>query len=265
MTAALPSHRLIGSGPPLALANGGMMTFASWEPVAARLAARYRTLLFDFRGQLLSPDAPPADLAGHAADLAALLDATASAPAHVVGTSFGALVALELAASSPERVRSLVLITVAPHATARFQRQSEEMRALLAEVLAGGDRERFYDGMIAGVYSEAYRAREAAAIAQRRALLHHLPLGWFVGVEKLLAVLDGYDLDDRLAAVRCPVLVVAAAQDQVMDLADSRRLAAALGADLLVHPTAGHGLVAEDPEWLADACLAFLDRLGREA
>ena len=265
MNGALLSHRLTGSGLPLALANGGMMTFPSWEPVAARLSERYRTLLFDFRGQLLSPDEPADDLAGHAADLAALLDATESAPAHLVGTSFGALVALELAASSPDRVRSLVLITVAAHATPEFQRQSEEMRARLADVLAGGERERFYDVMIAGVYSPAYRACEAAAIAQRRTLLHHLPLAWFAGVDKLLAALDGYDLRDRLAAVRCPVCVIAAAQDQVMAPADSRQLATALGAELVVHPTSGHGLVAEDPEWLAAACLDFLDRLGPEA
>ena len=74
----LLAHRIEGEGPPVVLLNGGMMTFPSWEAVAAPLRARYRLLRFDFRGQLLSPpatsDAVPSDLAGHAADLAALLD-----------------------------------------------------------------------------------------------------------------------------------------------------------------------------------------------
>jgi pimeloyl-ACP methyl ester carboxylesterase len=55
--------------------------------------------------------------------------------------------------------------------------------------------------------------------------------------------------------------VVIAANDRVMDKRRSRALAAALGAEVVVHPSAGHGLVVEDPEWLAAACLRFLDEV----
>ena len=54
------AHRLEGEGPPVVLLNGGMMTFPSWEAIAAPLRARYRLLRFDFRGQLLSPPTSPA-------------------------------------------------------------------------------------------------------------------------------------------------------------------------------------------------------------
>ena len=70
------AHRLEGEGPPVVLLNGGMMTFPSWEAIAAPLRARYRLLRFDFRGQLLSPpsaaDVLPSDLAGHALAVPAL-------------------------------------------------------------------------------------------------------------------------------------------------------------------------------------------------
>ncbi len=252
-----------GEAPPVVLLNGGMMTFASWESVAERLRARYRVLGFDFRGQLLSPGDAPLDLAAHAADVAELLDQVGWESAHLVGTSFGAEVALELAAARPARARSLVAITAMDRSAPGLKEGSETMRALLAELdtpTAGDARERFWDVMVEGVYSAAFRAREAATLAARRAQLALLPAAWFRGVDRLIEAVEDFDLTDRLAAVRCPALVVSAADDQVMDPERSAALARALGAETAVHPTSGHGLVAEDPEWLAGVVLDFLDR-----
>src|SRR3990167_6918619 len=128
------AHRIEGQGPPVVLLNGGMMTFASWEPIAARLRERYQALRFDFRGQLLSPGEPPAELAGHADDVAALLDRVGWPSAHCVGTSFGALVAVELAARAPGSVRSLLLATAMDRTTPALRSQCDAMRALLAEI-----------------------------------------------------------------------------------------------------------------------------------
>lgn len=252
-----------GEAPPVVLLNGGMMTHASWGLVAARLAERYRVLGFDFRGQLLSPGEAPLDLAAHAADVAELLDRLGWESAHLVGTSFGAEVALELAAARPERARSVVAITAMDRSTPGLEEGSETMRALLAELdtPAGGDaRERFWDVMVEGVYSAAFREREAATLAARRAQLALLPAAWFQGVDRLLEAVEGFDLTPKLSAIRCPALVVSAADDRVMDPERSAALARALGAETAVHPTSGHGLVAEDPEWLARVVLAFLDR-----
>lgn len=258
------AHRLEGEGPPVVLLNGGMMTFPSWEAIAAPLRARHRLLRFDFRGQLLSPAAAPAgvpaDLAGHAADLAALLDQVGWSSANLVGASFGAEVALEFAAARPERVRSLVVITAMDRETPEFRRGSDEMRALLARRVAHGDATEFYDLLVEGVYSSAYRQAEAATLEARRAQTGALPEAWFAGVDQLLAALEGFDLTARLGRIRCPALALLAADDRIMDGDRARALAAALAAEVAVHPTSGHALVVEDPDWVARACLAFLDR-----
>jgi pimeloyl-ACP methyl ester carboxylesterase len=254
------THRIAGEGPPVVLLNGGMMTASSWEPFASRLRASHRVLGFDFRGQLLSPGPVPADLSGHARDVVALLDAVGWESAHLVGASFGAEVAVELAASAPARVRSLALITAMDRETPEFRRGSDEMRAILAEVRAGGDRGRFYDALIGGVYSQRYLAAEAAAFAARRAQVDQLPAAWFEGVDGLLASLEGFDLGPRLRLVRSPTLVVNAALDQVMAPERSAALAAGLRAETVIHPLAGHALVAEDPDWLGGVVLSFLGR-----
>lgn len=285
------AHSIAGEGPPVVLLNGGMMTFPSWEPVASRLRSGssaneagsaahegsagprdatadgaqsrgYRVLNFDFRGQLLSPGTPPTDLAGHARDVIALLDHVGWDSAHFVAVSFGAEVAIELAAAHPQRVRSLTLVTAMDRETPQFRRGSDEMRAILAGVLQGGDRRPYYDRLIADVYSEAYVQREAATFAARRAHVDVLPAGWFAAVDGLLAALEGFDLRDRLAAIHCPALVAIAGDDRVMAPERSRALAEALGAEVVEHPSAGHGLVAEDPVWLAAEILRFLDQLG---
>lgn len=259
------AHRLEGEGPPLVLLNGGMMTYPSWEAIAARLRTRYRVLRFDFRGQLLSPPASlqeiPADLSGHARDLAALLDRVGWHSAHLVGASFGAEVALEFAASNPQRVRSLAVITAMDRETPEFRRGSDEMRALLARRSAHGDATAFYDLLVEAVYSRAYRGAEAAALDARRAQTGALPETWFAGVDRLLAALEGFDLTARLDRIRCPALALLAADDRIMDGERSRALAVAIGAEVAVHPTSGHALVVEDPDWVAHACLTFLDRL----
>lgn len=259
MSGAAPlTHHLEGEGPPVVLLNGGMMTYPAWEPVAARLRQRHRVLRCDFRGQLLSPGEGPAGLAGHAADLAALLDHVGWTAAHLVGTSFGALVALELAASRPERVASLVAVTAMDRETPEFRRDSETMRGILASIRAGGDRGEFYDRLVEGVYSADYRRAEAALLAARRTQVALLPAAWYEGVDRLLAALEGFDLTPRLSAVRCPALAVLAGDDKIMDEGRARALAAAIDAPIVVHPTSGHGLAAEDPEWLAGVVLDFL-------
>jgi len=264
MIAAALAHRLEGEGTPVVLANGGMMTFPSWEPIAGRLRERHATLLFDFRGQLLSPGPARSSLAEHAEDLLALLDEVGLESAHLLGASFGAEVGIELAARHPARIRSLTLVTAMDRATPTFRVGSEEMRASLAEVLSGAERGRFYDVLVAGVYSDGYREREAETIAARRAQVDRLPLEWFAGVDGLLDAIEDFDLTGRLREVRCPALVVIAQDDQVMDRERSEALAFALGAEVAVHPTSGHALVAEDPEWLANVCLDFLARCDGE-
>jgi 3-oxoadipate enol-lactonase len=255
------AFRRTGHGPDVVLINGGMMTFAAWEPIAAVLEARYRVLRFDLRGQLLSPGDPPRDLGGHVDELVALLDELGIDSAHLVGASFGAFAAIDLAARHPERARSLFLITAMDRITPEFRADADRMRELIAGVLRGEDRGPFYDAMVDGVYSAGYRAREAGLLARRRAQMAELPRDWFAAVDRLLASLEGLDLTSRLPSVRCPAGVVIAVDDRVMALDRSRALAEALGAEILTHAESGHGLVIEDPAWVARQTVAFLDRL----
>lgn len=254
-------------GEPVLLLNGGMMSYAAWEPISSRLAERYRVLLCDFRGQLLSPGPPPATLDGHVDDLIDLLDRFEQPAPHVLGTSFGGAVGLLLAARHPERVRSLALVTATDRVTDAMRADTAKLRARVAEVLAGGGLDRFIDYLVREIYSATFRREHAKALEERSQRFDLLPRAWFEGLDGLLAALETAELDGAAERVACPSLVVLAGDDRVIAPARSRALAAAIdGADLVEHPTSGHALVAEDPRWLVEVYLDFLDRLrGRQA
>jgi pimeloyl-ACP methyl ester carboxylesterase len=135
------------AGPPLALVHGSWGDHSSWDFVVPALAQRFRVLVYDRRGHGLSER--PADQGSaeeDAADLAALIDGLGLAPAHVVGNSFGAIVALRLANRRPDLVRSLIVhepplldLSLADPAPARAAQGVKERIGAVAARLAAGD------------------------------------------------------------------------------------------------------------------------------
>jgi pimeloyl-ACP methyl ester carboxylesterase len=83
----------------------------------------------------------PSSVARHAADMVAVLDQLGIASAHVCGMSMGGFVAVELAVSQPERVKSLVLIDGGFPVAAPPGLTRETMPALFRDRLARLGRE----------------------------------------------------------------------------------------------------------------------------
>jgi pimeloyl-ACP methyl ester carboxylesterase len=104
-----------GSGSPLLLIHGTQPDADAWGSLPDLLAARHRVVAYDRRGFSRSRRAPSTDYHVHAADAAALLEHLQAAPAAVLGWSWGALVALELAREHPALVSALVLVEPAVH------------------------------------------------------------------------------------------------------------------------------------------------------
>jgi len=255
------AHRVDGRGEPLLLLNGGMMSFSAWEPLVGPLFERYRVVRCDFRGQLRSPGPPPATFGGHADDLLALLDHLGVGRCHVVGTSFGGFAAIHLAALAPDRVASLAALTVTDRVSEEMSREARALAGACLETLRGGSRERVYDLIAEFAYSPAWAASHAEELAARRALVAHLPAGWFSGLAGLLAALEGLDVTPLLSRIACPALVLLADGDLAMPLERGRALAAGLGrGELAVVEGAGHAVVVEKPQETLSILLSFLGR-----
>jgi len=99
-----------GRGDPIILIHGSWTDHSNWNPVVAPLSENFRVLIYDRRGHGLSgksgTQGSGEEDAIDAADLLARLNLV---PAHVVGNSFGASIALKLATSRPEVFRSVIV------------------------------------------------------------------------------------------------------------------------------------------------------------
>jgi len=102
-----------GSGVPILCIHGAGSSALLWSDAVHDLARLGRVIAYDRRGCARS-ERPRryerTSIAEHADDAAALLDAVAAAPAVVIGRSYGATVATDLALRHPDRVRVLVLL-----------------------------------------------------------------------------------------------------------------------------------------------------------
>ena len=236
----------IGKGTGVLLLNGGLMSMAAWDSVAVPLSAEHCVIRCDLRGQLLSAGPVPADLSGHAADVAELIERRGDGPVHVAGTSFGGLVAMVLAMEYPHLVRSLVVITATERVTPEMWDNTQHLRTLVRQAAAGGGADAMMEVVEAGTFSTEFRTTYAAVLQARRQSLSSLPAAWFAGLDGLLANLEGVDLRAQLARIRCPTTVVAGERDLTFPLEHSIALAAGIpGARLEVVPQAPHGLVIE--------------------
>ncbi len=111
MTDGLHVHRYGPAGPPRVLAIHGLTGHGQrWQQLATGQLTEIPVAAPDLVGHGRSSWAAPWSIDANVSALAALLREQADAPALVVGHSFGAAVALHLAAAHPDLVASLVLL-----------------------------------------------------------------------------------------------------------------------------------------------------------
>jgi acetyltransferase/esterase len=123
-------YRTQGTGPALVLMGGGASNADTLAPFAARLAEHCTVVTYDRRGYSRShaedPAAGPAGIARHSDDARRLIAGLGPGAASVFGTSFGALIALDLAAAAPAAISTLIV-----------------HEPPLGQLLAAGDRQPF--------------------------------------------------------------------------------------------------------------------------
>ena len=104
-----------GKGDPVMFVHGGVSDLRSWAGQMPVFSRHFRAICYSrryHRPNAAIPGDVPDPIEAHVDDLAALLDALGAMPAHIVGHSWGGLVALILASQRPKMCRSLCLIEV---------------------------------------------------------------------------------------------------------------------------------------------------------
>jgi pimeloyl-ACP methyl ester carboxylesterase len=128
-----------GAGEPLVLVHGSWSDHHNFDAVVPGLARAFRVVAYDRRGHSLSErPARPVTRVEQEDELAALIEALDLGPTHVVGTSFGAAIALGLATRRPDLVRTLTAHEPAlPALDAEAARVQERIVAAVDRVARG--------------------------------------------------------------------------------------------------------------------------------
>jgi pimeloyl-ACP methyl ester carboxylesterase len=219
--------------------------WAALEPLAARF-----TLVAPSRGGY--PPNPPLeriDFEVQAQELAPLLEGGA----HLVGHSYGGVIALLMAARRPEAVTSLVVSEPPAFALARSEPHVDALVARLDEHFTHGPREprAFLAGFLAAVGSSAALPAELSPEVEQsiRATMAERP-PWEARIPL-----------DALSEAAFPKLVISGAHDRAFD-AVCDVLEQRLGAERAVLPGAGHG-IPRAPGY-RERIETFLDSAGTE-
>jgi uncharacterized membrane protein YbhN (UPF0104 family)/alpha-beta hydrolase superfamily lysophospholipase len=248
----------------LVLLHGQPGSPADWQLVTARLPAQLQVLAADRPGYG-SSRLPAGGFAANARAVLDDLDSRGISRAVLVGHSYGGGVALAAAALAPRRVEAVILLaSVGPGCVNGWDKLlaapgTGQLCALVAWRLTP---------WIA-------RARLAVAARRRGRPLGpgehanwqvwghpgrgHRPLWRTFLTEQHALLRELGELDQAIASVHAPVLLLADPKDIVVPLDTARGLARALpDARLQLIDRAGHNLPRRAPDAVADAIVAFL-------
>ena len=241
-------HVQRGEGEPLLLIMGMSGTHLSWgEPFLSALERDFAVTAYDHRGIGKSgPLEGPFTIADLAEDADALLDRLGLESAHVLGISMGGMVAQQLALRHPERIRTLALgCTYAGGegssltAPQTFERLSESWQTR--------DRDQILRTTWEINVSERFAADDSAYEAFRTAALE-LPVPMDVIMAQLQAIAQ-HDTSGQLREIEAPTLVIHGDEDQMLGVANGRRIADLIpGSRLEVLEGVGHLFWVEQPD-----------------
>jgi 3-oxoadipate enol-lactonase/4-carboxymuconolactone decarboxylase len=195
------------------------------------------------------PDGP-GTVAALGQRLVRLVDQLGVGRAHFVGLSLGGLVGMWLAASQPERVDHLVLVSTAPRFNA-----PEAYRTRAVDVRAHGT-SHLVSAAMARWFAQPSAPASAETVARYSAMLSDVDAeGYAYCCE---AVADA-DLRSEVAHISATTLVIAGAQDPVVPPELAMTAATAIpGAALVVLPGGAHLVNVEQPAAFNDAVARHL-------
>jgi 2-succinyl-6-hydroxy-2,4-cyclohexadiene-1-carboxylate synthase len=207
-----------GRGPAILLIHGFTGRGANWAPFLRGLRRTNRAIVVDLLGH--GDSDAPADPTRHAlerqaADLAEILRRLDAVPAAVVGYSFGARVALQLALDHPAAVRMLFLASPSAgivDARERARRRTAE-RELVRHIEADGLPAFIETWEAAPLFAPEGRLSPEVRARIHAGRLRNRPEGL---IASLLGAGQGVmtPLHDRLGEIKVPTVILAGSADE---------------------------------------------------
>ncbi len=248
-----------GSGAPLLFISGtGGDLRVKPNVMDGPLPKAFDTIAYDQRGlgQSAKPDIPYT-MADYADDAARLMDFAGWREAHVVGASFGGMVAQEFVLRHPKKVKRLVLCCTSPGGSGGASYPFHQIDHMPRE-----ERARHMIGISDTRRDEAWAKENPDQHAQFVALGAADPYadepGHAMGARRQLEARAKHDTYDRLHQIACPVMIAAGRYDGIAPPDRQEKMAARIEGAELRFFDGGHLFMIQDRAALPQI-IAFLN------
>ncbi|MFF2650807.1 alpha/beta fold hydrolase [Streptomyces sp. NPDC058045] len=251
-TAGLHLEQAGEQGPLLLCLHGIGSSSAAFAPQLDELSDHFRVLAWDAPGYAKSADPHgPLSLDDYADTAAAVIRAHGGT-AHVLGVSWGGVIALRLALRHPELVDSLIVADSSP-GSGTDPGKAAGMRARAAELAAAGPRA-FAEQRSARLLSPGAPAELVRRVTDTMADSVRLP-GYGYAAEAMAAA----DLRPDLPRITAPTLVLCGDQDRVTGIEGAQAVAGGIHKTAyVIVKDAGHLANQEQPRRFNAWVLAHL-------
>ena len=266
-----------GDGVPtiLLLPTWSIIPSRFWKAQVPYLSRHYRVVTFDGRGSGDSgrPEGAAAYTnAEYAADALAVLDATGTDRAVVVGLSCAGAWGVHLAADHPERVSGLLALGPACGFDLPSPRRDAYWWGDRVETTRGWAKynkyywlEGDYDDFVRFFFSELFtEPHSTKQIEDCVAWAHEIAPSTLADTTAGRLGVDGAvceRIEPFCERVQCPVLVIHGTDDHIRPHSYGERLAELTGGELLLVEGAGHGIMSRDPVLFNEELRRFVDRI----
>lgn len=245
-------------GPVLLLLHGFAADKDNWTRFARSLTDEYRVIAPDLPGfgESVASSTISFDIASQADRLSLFTEAIGLPAQHVAGNSMGGYLAGVYALRYPKRVKSLIFFDNAGIKSPRPSELVERIQRGENPLIARTPEE--FDRLISFVFVETpfipppVRSYLAARAVRDRERLDKIWKDVFAAP---------VPLEERLAEIAAPVLIIWGDQDRVLDVSSTEVMKQALpAAELVVLKACGHMPMVERPEESARIVRGFLEK-----
>ncbi|MCD5414203.1 MAG: alpha/beta hydrolase [Clostridiales bacterium] len=208
------NYLLEGTGQTIVLLNGIMMSAASWEQVARTYIDQgYKVLRLDFRDQGLSDSVIEIyTMQQHADDVHSLLKHLGLDKVYLLGISYGAQVAMQVALSYPEDIAKLILA----NATARVSKHLMGIGTAWEEAAKTKNGISFFKLAMPYIYSKTFYETNYTWLKDREETLGALlDEAWVERYLRLSAAFKEYNLLNEIVKIEMPTLIISSEEDIV--------------------------------------------------
>lgn len=241
-----------GSGIPVVLLHGYPFDHTIWKEVSRELSNQAHVILPDLRGHGRSPKpAQGYTIADMASDVKSLLDEIQVSSAVLIGHSMGGYVALSFAHQYPEKLLGLGLVASHGYADSIEKKQSR---------IKTIDSIRNLGTAAALALMPDSLTRSPVVRKVCREFIENADSEGMVGV--ISAIAHRPDTMAVLNALRCPIMVLAGKNDEIIPIGTSRLMVSDIDdVNFIEVEEAGHMPMLEKPEVVADSIISLIDSI----